>query len=67
LQVHHDPDGTTDIAFDSPDRLKALLVILVVSMAEIQAKHIDTGIEQRSDHRRRRTGGSKRRDDFRVP
>jgi hypothetical protein len=51
LQIHHDPDGTIDIAFDIPNRLKALPVILVGSMAEIQPKHIDTGIEQRSHHR----------------
>jgi hypothetical protein len=67
LEIHHDPDRAVDIPFDSPDRVKALLMILVVSMAEIQPKHIDAGIEQRSDHCRRRAGRSKRCDDFRVP
>jgi hypothetical protein len=67
LQIHHNPDGATDVAFDSPDCVKALPMILVASMAEIQPKHVDAGIEQRSDHCRRRAGRSKRRDDFRVP
>jgi hypothetical protein len=66
LQVDHDSDGTSDIPFHIPDRLKAFLVIAVSPMAEIQPKHIDASIEQGSDHRRRRTGRSKGRDDFRV-
>jgi len=67
LQIHHDSDRTADISLDVPDRLKTPPVILVISMAEIQPEHIDAGVEQGSDHRRGRTGGSKRSDDFRVP
>jgi hypothetical protein len=46
LQIHHDSDRTAYIPFNIPDRLKALLVILVVSMTEIQPEHIDAGVEQ---------------------
>ncbi len=53
--------------FDIPDRFKAPLMIVVGPVAEIQPEHIDAGIEQGPDRCRRRTGGSKRRDDFRVP
>jgi putative ABC transport system substrate-binding protein len=67
LQIHHDSDRTAHISLDVPDRLKTLPVILVISMAEIQPEHIDACVEQGSDHRRRRTGRSKRSDDFRVP
>src|ERR1700682_5898896 len=67
LQIDHDSDGTADIAFDIPDHVEATLVIVVGPVAEIQSEHIDAGIEKGSDHRRRRTGGSKRRNDFRVP
>jgi hypothetical protein len=67
LQIGHDTDRTSYIAFNIPDRVKASPMILVASMTEIQPEHIDAGVKQRSDHHRRRAGGSKRRNDLGVP
>ena len=64
LQVHHDADRPPRVGLDLPEGREALAMIGMGAMAEIQAKDIGAGIEQRADDRRRCARRSQRGHDL---
>ena len=66
LQVGQHADRATDLALDVADLLQPFAVLLVRAVAEIQAKHVDAGEEQRADHVLGRAGRAQRGDDLCV-
>ena len=49
LQVHENSDRPSNVLLDGPDEIVALLVILVGAVAEVQAEHIRSRVEQAAD------------------
>ena len=64
LHVGEDADRPAGIGFDLADRLEAGAVIVMRAVAEIEAEHVDAGVEQRADALRARAGGAESRDDL---
>src|SRR5207244_5261356 len=65
LQIRQDADRPSRYAFHGPDRVEAGSVFRVRTMAEIQAEHIDAGVEQSADPLRRRARRPEGRNNFR--
>src|SRR3954467_13353566 len=56
LQVGEDRDGPPGLSFDRADDVVARLVLRVAAVAEVEAEHVRSGLEQRPDHLRAGAG-----------
>ena len=64
LEIGQDPDRPADLRFDCADHGVAHAMVRAAAVAEIEAKHIGAGLEQRADGRRVRAGRPQGRDDL---
>src|SRR5947209_20318364 len=62
LQIGEDADRPSDLGFDRADLLKSRAVLVMCAVAEIEAEHIDTCVEQSAQTVASRARGAGRHD-----